>query len=91
MPSRKGSRNKKTLATEAQRQQLIDQGVDPKDYIVSCLADPENFNEIKFRAAETLMEYYYAKLSRMDVTALHGFKKGASLTVNLTPKPKDAD
>lgn len=64
MPSRKGSKNKRTLATDRQKDQLRKEGVDPKDYIVSCLADPSNYEEIRYKAASDLMEYYYAKKPR---------------------------
>jgi len=64
----KGSRNKKTLATERQRQKLRDEGVDPKDYLKSCLADPDNYDEVRYKAACDLMEYYYPKLARNTVT-----------------------
>lgn len=64
MPRTKGSRNKKKLATDRQIQAMREEGTDPKDYITSCMKDPTNFDPIRFKAAETLMEYTHAKLSR---------------------------
>ena len=87
----KGTRNKKTLATERQREEMRKKGLDPKDYVIACLNDPEQFDAIQYKAAIDLMPYYYPKLANIDMTAVHGFKKGASLTVNLVPKADDAD
>ncbi len=70
MPSRKGSRNKVTLATEAQIKKLKQAGTDPKDYIIGVMAGTHEFDPIKFRAAEVMMEYCYAKLSRVEMKAL---------------------
>jgi len=60
----KGAKNKKTLATEKKIKELKEKGLDPKDYIVSCMNDPANYDEIQYRAASDLMEYYYAKKPR---------------------------
>ena len=91
MPRPKGSKNKRKLATDRQREEMRAQGLDPKDYIIGCMNNSEQFDEIRYKAASDLMEYYYPKLARVDMNATHGFKKGASLTVNLVPKAKDAD
>lgn len=64
---KKGTPNKKTLDRQKAAKSLQDEGVDPKDYIVSCIKDPTNFDEIKYRASVDLMPYMYAKLASTSV------------------------
>lgn len=65
----KGSRSKKTLATEKQIKKLKQAGADPKDYIAGVMKGTHEYDPIKMRAAEILMEYTYAKLQRTQVQA----------------------
>lgn len=67
MPRPKGSKNKRTIA----RQQAIKDygGIDPREYLASVLADPDQYDEIKFMAAKELMPYTYARLSSTKVDA----------------------
>lgn len=92
MPSRKGSRNKVTLATEAQIEKLKQAGTDPKDYIIGVMAGTHEFDPIKMRAAEILMEFFYAKLSRVEMKALiREVKDPAELTDSDLARVAQAD
>ena len=51
-----GSRNRVSLATEAQIKELKKAGTDPKDYIIGVMAGTHEFDAIKMRAAENLMD-----------------------------------
>lgn len=80
MPSRKGSKNKRTLATDKQLEQMKQEGVDPKDYLTGILAGTTEYEQHRFRAAEVLMEYTYAKLSRQTIDGnLNVFKHEQAL------------
>jgi len=80
MPRPTGSRAKKTLATERQLAEMRKAGVDPKDYLIGILAGTVEYDEHKFRAAETLMEFMYAKLSRQTIDGnLNVFKHEQAL------------
>lgn len=74
------SRNKKTLATERQRDEMRKHGLDPKDYVISVLNEPEKYDEIRYRAAMDLMEFYYPKLARNTVTGAIGIKNINDMT-----------
>ena len=74
-----GSRNRVSLATEAQIKELKKAGTDPKDYIIGVMAGTHEFDAIKMRAAETLMEFYYPKLARQEIKG----QVDATLTVVL--------
>ena len=62
-----GARNKRTIAREAAIRDY--EGIDPREYLASVLADPEQYDEIKFMAAKELMPYTYARLSSSKVDA----------------------
>lgn len=64
----KGTPNKRTLATDRQREQLRKEGIDPKDYIIGVL-NGDDYDEIRYKAALDLMEFYYPKLSRTEMKA----------------------
>ncbi len=65
----KGTRNKRTLATERQIKKLKQAGKDPKDYLAGVMAGTHEHDPNKVRAAEVLMEFYYPKLQRTTVKA----------------------
>lgn len=48
-------------------------GVDPKDYIEGVL-NGGPYDEIRYKAALDLMEFYYPKLQRTEVKAEHTLK-----------------
>jgi len=64
---KKGTPNKKTVEREEAVKAIKESGVDPKDYIVSCIKNPDNFDEVKYRASVDLMPYMYAKLASTSV------------------------
>lgn len=63
----KGARNKKTLAREKAMAEY--HGTDPREYLASVLADPENFDDKRFMAANALMPYTYARLTSAKIDA----------------------
>ena len=81
----KGTKNKRTLATESQIEALKQAGTDPKDYLIGVMAGTHEHDPHKVRAAEVLMEYMYSKLARMEV------KGEIDATINVTLQNDLAD
>lgn len=44
-------------------------GDDPREYLAAVLADPEQYDDKRFMAANALMPYTYAKLSAVQMNA----------------------
>lgn len=63
----KGTRNKRTLATERQAQKRRAEGIDPMDYISGVLKGDVAYDEIKYKAAFDLMPYCHPKLASTEV------------------------